>query len=83
MDENYLVTKLNYFIMNSSYDLALEEQKIILALANMVQTTDEEFKLYKLKINEFMQLLGVENQRKYIEMPKITNELMKRVFEIK
>lgn len=29
MDKNYLVTKLNYFIMNSSYDLSLEEQKLI------------------------------------------------------
>ena len=28
MDKNYLVTKSNYFIMNSNYDLSLEEQKI-------------------------------------------------------
>lgn len=82
MDKNYLVTKSNYFIMNSSYDLSLEEQKIILTLASMVQPKDEDFKPYKFKIAEFMGLLGVENQAKYTEIPKITKELMKKVFEI-
>lgn len=82
MDKNYLVTKSNYFIMNSSYDLSLEEQKIILTLASMVQPTDEEFKPYKFKINEFMALLGVNTKTKYSETPKITKELMKKVFEI-
>jgi len=82
MDKSYLVTKSNYFIMNSSYDLSLEEQKIILTLASMVQPTDEEFKPYKFKINEFMELLGVNTKTKYTEIPKITKELMKKVFEI-
>ena len=80
--KDYLVTKSNYFIMNSSYDLSLEEQKIILTLASIVQPDDEEFKPYKFKISEFMELLGVENKTKYTEIPKITKELMKKVFEI-
>ena len=83
MDKEYIVTKSNYFIMNSSYDLSLEEQKIILTLASMVHPNDEEFKPYKFKIVEFMQLLGVEDKSKYIEIPKLTKELMKKVFEIK
>lgn len=82
MDKNYLVTKSNYFIMNSSYDLSLEEQKIILTLASMVQPSDEEFKPYEFRISDFIELLGVENQAKYTEIPKITKELMKKVFEI-
>lgn len=82
MEKEYLVTKSNYFIMNSSYDLSLEEQKIILTLASMVQPTDVEFKPYTFKINEFIALLGLETQTKYTEIPKITKELMKKVFEI-
>ncbi|MCB2295438.1 replication initiation protein [Clostridium algoriphilum] len=83
MDENFLVTKSNYFIMNTSYDLSLEEQKIILTLASMVQPTDEEFKSYIFKISDFMKLVGVVDKSKYTEIPKITKELMKKVFEIK
>ena len=82
MDKNYLVTKSNYFIMNSSYDLSLEEQKLILTLASMVQPNDKEFKSYDFKIAEFMELLGVDTKTKYTEVPKITKELMKKVFEI-
>lgn len=68
--------------MNSSYDLSLEEQKIILTLASMVQPNDEEFKPYKFRIIDFMELLGVNTKTKYTEIPKITKELMKKVFEI-
>jgi hypothetical protein len=49
MGENYLITKSNYFIMNCNYDLSLEEQKIILTLASMVQPEDEDFKAYKFR----------------------------------
>ncbi|MCB2357118.1 replication initiation protein [Clostridium estertheticum] len=82
MDENYIVTKSNYFIMNSSYDLSMQEQKIILTLASMVQPTDEDFRPYKFKIIDFMKLLGISTKTKYTEIPKITKELMKKVFEI-
>lgn len=82
MDKNYIVKKSNYFIMNCSYDLSLEEQKLILTLASMVQPEDEDFKPYKFRINEFMELLGVDTKTKYTEIPKITKELMKKVFEI-
>ncbi|WP_243112381.1 replication initiation protein [Clostridium perfringens] len=68
--------------MNSSYDLSLEEQKIILTLASMVQPNDEEFKPYIFKISDFMELLGVNTKTKYTEIPKITKDLMKKVFEI-
>lgn len=82
MNENYIIKKSNYFIMNCSYDLSLEEQKLILTLASMVHPNDEDFKSYKFKISDFMKLLGVDTKTKYTEIPKITKELMKKVFEI-
>lgn len=82
MDKNYLVTKANVLV-NANYDLSLQEQKLILTLASMVQPTDEEFKEYEFKIKDFMELLGVQDKSKYTEIPKITKELMKKVFEIK
>jgi plasmid replication initiation protein len=82
MEKDYLVTKSNFFIMNSNYDLSLEEQKIILTLASMVQPIDEEFKPYYFKISDFMKLLEINTKTKYTEIPRITKELMKKVFEI-
>lgn len=82
MDKNYIVTKSNKLI-TCSYDLSSQEQKIILALASMVQPQDKEFKEYEFKIKDFMELLGVNTKTKYTEIPKLTKELMKKVFEIK
>lgn len=82
MEKKYIVTKSNKLI-NSSYDLSLQEQKIILTLASMVQPTDTEFKEYEFKIKDFMELLDVKTKSKYTEIPKITKELMKKVFEIR
>lgn len=81
MNENYLVTKANTLI-TSNYDLSLEEQRIILTLASTVQPEDEDFKPYKFKISDFMELLGIEDKSKYSVIPKVTKELMKKVFEI-
>ena len=81
MDKNYMVTKSNKLIA-CNYDLSLQEQKIILTLASMVQPQDTEFKEYEFKIKDFIKLLGVEGQNKYTELPKITKELKKKVFEI-
>lgn len=81
MNENYLVTKANTLI-TSNYDLSLEEQRIILTLASTVQPEDEDFKPYKFKISDFMELLGIEDKSKYSIIPKVTKELMKKVFEI-
>ena len=83
MNENFIISKSNYFIINSSYDLSIEEQRIILTLASMVQPEDEEFKLYNFKISEFLELLGIKDQSKYAILPVVTKELMKKVFEIK
>ena len=82
MDKNFVVTKSNYFIENSSYELSIEEQRIILTLSSMVQPEDQDFKVYTIKIAEFLELIGVVDQSKYTELPKITRELMKKVFEI-
>lgn len=82
MNKDYIVTKSNKLI-TCNYDLSLQEQKIILTLASMVQPHDTEFKEYKFKIKDFLKLLDIKDQSKYIEIPKITKDLMKKVFEIR
>lgn len=69
-------------MMNSHYDLSIEEQKVILTLASMVKSEDEEFKSYRFNIADFINLIGIKNKSQYTEIPRITKELMKKVFEI-
>jgi plasmid replication initiation protein len=81
MEKSYIVTKSNKLI-TCNYELSLQEQKIILTLASMVQPQDTEFKEYEFKIKDFIELLGIKDQSKYTELPKITKELKKKVFDI-
>ncbi|MGB9762688.1 MAG: replication initiation protein, partial [Minisyncoccia bacterium] len=82
MDKNYLVTQSNKLI-SAHYDLSLEEQRIILTLASMIQPEDEEFKSYEFKIKEFIKLIGVSTKTKYTDIPKITENLMKKIIKIR
>lgn len=81
MEKSYIVTKSNKLI-TCNYDLSLQEQKIILTLASMVQPNDTEFKEYEFRIKDFVELLDVKDKKKYTEIPKLTKDLMKKVFEI-
>jgi plasmid replication initiation protein len=80
VDKNHIVTKSNILI-NCSYDLTSQQQKIILTLASMVQPQDIEFKNYEFKIKDFIELLGVKDDKKYTEIPKTIEGLM-RPFKI-
>lgn len=82
MERDYIVTKSNKLIY-ASYDLSSNQQKLIMALASMVQPQDTEFQEYTLKIKDFIQLLGITDQSKYKEVPLMTKDLMKKVFEIR
>lgn len=77
-----LVTKSNMLI-EASYKLGVIEQKIILCVASNIQPTDSDFKTYTLSIKEFTRLLGLEGTPKYTELRQITQELMRKVFEVR
>ncbi|HBF7094791.1 TPA: replication initiation protein [Clostridioides difficile] len=82
MKNDYIVKKSNYFIMNCKYDLSIQEQRIILTLASMIKSTDEEFKEYKFSTKEFKELLNLKGQSVYSEIPKITKKLLGKTLEI-
>lgn len=82
MKNDYIVKKSNYFIMNCKYDLSIQEQRIILTLASMIKSTDEEFKEYKFSTKEFKELLNLKGQSTYSEIPKITKKLLGKTLEI-
>lgn len=48
--------------------------KNFLTLASMFQPSYEEFKPYDFNIKQFMEILGVSNQSKYTEIPKIISD---------
>ncbi|MBF0465628.1 MAG: replication initiation protein [Nitrospirae bacterium] len=85
MSESYdknLITKSNRLV-EARYKLTVNEQKLILWLISKIEPDDEDFKIYTLKITEFMDMLGIEHKGTYAEVQEITYRLMEKVLQIK
>ena len=82
MDNNYIVKKSNTLIY-ASYDLSLQEQKIVLSIASTVSPDDDDFKEYEFKIKDFNELLENKNKNSYAELKQSTKNLIRKPFEIK
>lgn len=79
---NSAVTKSNALI-EANYKLSTIEQKIILYIISQIRKDDADFKMYKLPIQEFSELLGYRGSPKYTELREITKNLMRKVLEIR
>ena len=77
INEKTEIVKSNQLI-EASYKLSTQEQRIILLLASMVKRTDEDFKLYRIKIKDFLDIVGVKDQSKYREIKELTKQLVKK-----
>lgn len=77
-----LVTKSNELI-EASYKLTTNEQRIVLMLAAKVQPEDQEFKCYRIEVDEFVELLGLKRTGVHNDIQEIIKNLMKKSFGIK
>lgn len=76
-----VVYKSNY-IVEASYKLTLGEQRVIHVLTSMINKDDEEFKVYKLTIKEFVEILGAKNKNVYTEVARYIESLRERDLKI-
>jgi plasmid replication initiation protein len=82
LKNNQLVIKSNYLV-EASYKLTTQEQRIILLVASMIKPNDEDFQTYCIEIKNFMKLVGVSGHSKYEEIKEITKKLRERTLIIK
>lgn len=82
LDGNKLVVKENRLI-NASYDLTLQEKRLILWLVSELGPSDKEFQEYRVNIAELADFIGMETAGNlYSRMQELTKKLMSRVLEI-
>lgn len=79
--KNKIVIKSNALI-EASYRLSSQEQKIILALASKLKNHDSEFLNYNFSIKEFANITGTRVDAKYNAVKKLTAKLLRRAFTI-
>lgn len=82
LNQNGLIVKSNNLI-EASYRLTTQEQKIILLVSSMIKMNDIDFKEYYIDVQLFMKAIGVTGHSKYEELKEITRKLRKRDLIIK
>ena len=82
LKNSQLIVKSNNLI-EASYRLSTQEQRIILLVASMIKSEDEDFQEYYIEIKSFMDLIGVSGHSKYKEIKEITKKLRERTIIIK
>lgn len=84
MKTNYncaLVTKSNDLV-EASYKLSTNEQKIILMLTASLRMEDEEFRSFSISVRELNNILGLKHQNTYQDIRKLVLGLQKKTLSI-
>lgn len=81
ISENNLVVKSNS-IIEASYRLTLEEQKIITVMASMIKLEDKDFQPIRIDIRDFARLLNLKDPN-YVYMEGVTRQLLEKVLTIR
>lgn len=79
--KNSIVVKSN-LLVEASYKLTAQEQRVILTLTSKIRPDDEDFKEYSISVKEFAQMIGVSLNGRYEDVKDITKKLIGRVFTI-
>lgn len=75
IESKNLIVKSNNLI-EANYRLSAGEQKILYKLITSIKKDDLDFKEYEFKVSEFLELLEINNPRKYKDVQKITYSLI-------
>jgi len=76
-----IVTQANELV-ESRYNLTLGEQRLIFTMIARIQPDDEDFKPYRISLNELAEFLGINKNHIYADCKKITKKLLEKVVEI-
>lgn len=76
-EKNYLVTQSNKLV-EARYSLTIYEQRILLMMISLIEENDKDFKNYKIKISDFIDLVGLKGGSAYTRIKSILRDFRKR-----
>jgi len=84
LNDEHWVTKHNELVQ-SSYMLSLQQQRILLIIASRIQPKDENFKLYQFNTKDIIDILGLSRSSGsyYTQIRNIVNDLQTKTLTIK
>lgn len=80
--EKNLIVKSNQLI-EASYRLSTQEQRLILLIASMIKPDDDNFQTYQIHVKEFNDIVGIKDEAGYVKTKILTKKLLSRILEVK
>lgn len=81
LSASLIVTQSNQLV-EARYNLTLGEQRLIFTMISRIQLDDDDFKPYRISLNELSEFLGINKNHMYSDCQKITKKLLEKVVEI-
>lgn len=81
--ENQLVVKDNELITRASYNLTMEEQKLLCYVISKIKPTDKEFERYTISAMDFAELCGIDKRHIYRDFKKMVESFEQKAQWIK
>jgi len=77
LHDQQMTAESNYLI-EASYKLTVQEQRLILLMASMIRPTDTDFQRYRIGIREFNEIVGIRTESGYSRSHRLTDRLLGR-----
>lgn len=79
--DDSLVVKSNDLV-NARYDLTVFEMRLILIMISQIDRDDEDFKTYRIRVQDIVDGVGTQSKASYEQAREITKRLITRVLQI-
>ncbi|WP_078557173.1 replication initiation protein [Bacillus alkalicellulosilyticus] len=74
---DYLVTQSNTLI-EAPQDLTLQEKRIVLTLASLVQPEDENFRIHRIRVKDLADIIGINEKNFYKKVEEVIRNLQNK-----
>ena len=81
-NKNNVVVKHKDLVWEARYRLSELGIKVMAVLISMIRVNDDDFKKYKLKINNFKELIGTDSKNTYDYTHRLIKELLSKTLKI-
>jgi len=76
------IVKKSHHLVNARLDFSITEIRLFTLMVSWISNDDEDFKVYKIPLKEFIDTFNIKNKNIYKELELTTDRLIKKVVKI-
>ena len=82
MSKKKSIVKKSNQLVNARFDFTVLEIRLFTLMVAQISNSDEDFKTYKIPVQDFVKTFNIKNKNIYKELEKTTDSLIKKIIKI-